>query len=269
MIERDGTTIHYEVSGQGPAIVFAHSFLCAGSMFAHQVAALQRRWRVINVDLRGHGRSGAALTPVSFYDFADDLTAVLDAERVDQAVWAGLSMGGFTALRAALTRPARVRALVLMDTDASAETFGHRVQYALMRGVVHAFGAKAVTSRMMSIMFGQTALDEQPLLCETYRQRFMAVDTRSVLTVARALSARDDLLPRLGEINCPALVIVGEEDLALPVTLSQRLAAGIRGAELLVVPKVGHLSTIEAPDRLTQAIERFVKPFEWVDRRTA
>jgi len=178
-------------------------------------------------------------------------------------------MGGFTALRAALIRPERVRALVLMDTDAGAETFGHQVQYALMRGVVQVFGLKAMTSRMMSIMFGQTTRREQPALCQAYRQRFMALDKRSVVTVARALSARDDLLPRLGEITCPALVIVGEEDQALPVPLSQRLAAGIRGAELLVVPRVGHLSTVEAPARLTEAIERFVEMFEPANRQSA
>jgi len=86
MIERAGTKIDYEVSGHGPAIVFTHSFLCDGSMFAHQVAALQSRWHVINVDLRGHGRSGPALNPVSFYDFADDVIAILDAQGVDRAV---------------------------------------------------------------------------------------------------------------------------------------------------------------------------------------
>ena len=110
IVERAGHAIHYEVSGRGDAILFAHSFLCDGSMFAYQVAALQQRWRVINVDLRGHGRSAEALTPVNFYDFAADVIAVLDAEQVAQAVWVGLSIGGFTALRAALKRPERVRA---------------------------------------------------------------------------------------------------------------------------------------------------------------
>ena len=75
--------------------------------------------------------------------------------------------------------------------------------------------------------------------------------------------------PRLGQISCPTLVIVGEEDMALPVPLSRRLASGIRGAELLVVPRVGHLSTVEAPALLTQAIERFVDPFALESQRAA
>jgi len=266
-VERDGATIYYEMSGSGPAIVFTHSYLCDGSMFADQVAALRRRWRVINVDLRGHGRSAPSLTAVSFYDFVDDVVAVLDAEGVDRAVWAGLSMGGFTALRAALTRPERVTALVLMDTDAGAEPFGHRVQYALMRGAVRVFGPSAVASPIKKMMFGRSALKDQPELCEVYRQRFMAVDTRSTLTVGRAIASRDDLLPRLGQISCPTLVIVGEEDMALPVALSRRIAEGVQGAELVIVPHVGHLSTVEAPAVLTQIIERFVNGLAVAERQ--
>ena len=178
-------------------------------------------------------------------------------------------MGGFTALRAVLTRPERVRALVLMDTDAGAETLGNRMQSVLMRGIVRTFGMSAVVSRMMTIMFGRTARAEQPALCAACRQRFSTTDMRSMLTVARALSARDDLLPKLGQISCPTLVIVGEEDMALPVELSRRLAAGIRGAESLVVPRVGHLSTVEAPGLLTQAIERFVDPLALESQRAA
>ena len=115
---------------------------------------------------------------------------------------------------------------------------------------------------MMAIMFGRTTRREQPGLCEAYRQRFMAVGVPSILTVSRAISARDDLVPRLGEINCPTLVVVGEEDAALPVALSRRLAAGIRGAELVVVPRAGHLSALEAPEAVTRAIEGILDRLE-------
>jgi 3-oxoadipate enol-lactonase len=255
IFERAGAKIHDEVSGDGTAIVFAHDFPCDGGMFAHQVAALQHRWRVINVDLRGHGRSGPAPTPVTFYDFADDVIANLDAGRVDRAVWAGLWMGGFTALRAgadAARACVRARALVLMDTDAGAETPGNRVQSVVMRGAVRAFGIAPVRSRPMTIMFGPTARVAQPALCDAYRRRFLSLDARSMLSVARAVSARDALLPRLGQIGCPTLVIVGEEDMALPVALSRRLAAGVRGAEVVLVPRAVHLPAVEAPALVKQ-----------------
>ena len=259
-LQRPGCTLHYEVAGHGPAIVFTHSYLCDGRLFAHQVASLQQRWRVINIDLRGHGRSSAAVDPVDFDLFADDVLAVLDAEGVPSAIWAGLSMGGFTALRAALKAPQRVAGLVLMDTSAQRDPPHKRVQHLLMRGLVRAFGPKAVAGEISKLMFGATTRREQPALVADWTQRFLQCHVPSALTVARALSARDDLTPRLGQIRCPTLVIVGEEDQALPPAHSQRLAAGIAGAKLVVVPRAGHLSTMEVPAVMTRYIEAFLEP---------
>jgi 3-oxoadipate enol-lactonase len=70
---RAGITLHYEVAGTAPAIVLMHSFLCDGSMFAEQVPALARTHRVLNVDLRGHGRSGASESPYTIYDLVADV----------------------------------------------------------------------------------------------------------------------------------------------------------------------------------------------------
>ena len=106
-IRRNGTTVYYESNGVGPTLVFAHALMCDGDVFKHQVAALQHDYRVINVDLRGHGRSGASATPFTLYDLADDMIAILDAENVSSSIWVGLSLGGFIALRSRIiSRPA-------------------------------------------------------------------------------------------------------------------------------------------------------------------
>ena len=84
---RNGITLYYETSGSGPAIVLIHSFLCDGLLFTHQVAALERTHRVINIDLRGHGRSGPSKSPYTIYDLVDDVVAVLDAGGVASAIW--------------------------------------------------------------------------------------------------------------------------------------------------------------------------------------
>jgi pimeloyl-ACP methyl ester carboxylesterase len=76
-ILRNGLAIAYDVVGSGPWVVMTHSFLCERSMFRAQVAALQTRFRVINVDLRGHGESGDSTQPFTLYDLVDDVLAVL------------------------------------------------------------------------------------------------------------------------------------------------------------------------------------------------
>jgi len=110
-VERNGATIYYEVTGSGPAIVLMHSFLCSGEMWGPQIEPLSAQYEVINIDMRGHGKSGPAETPFDLYDLVGDVVAVLDREGVDRACWAGLSIGGMIALRAALTAPDRVGAL--------------------------------------------------------------------------------------------------------------------------------------------------------------
>ena len=104
-IERDCLKIHFEDLGSGPPVVLGHSFLCSGEMWSPQVPKLAERHRVINIDERGHGHSGKLSEPFDLYDMVDDVLAVLDHLGIKNAVWAGLSIGGMVALRAALAFP--------------------------------------------------------------------------------------------------------------------------------------------------------------------
>lgn len=115
-ISRDGISIYFAESGEGPPLILAHSFFCSGEMWSRVLGSLSRRHRVINVDLRGHGRSGPIERRITIYDLLSDCVAVLDHLKIDSAVWCGLSIGGMIGLRAALVVPERVRALILLDT---------------------------------------------------------------------------------------------------------------------------------------------------------
>ena len=120
-IEHLDQRIFYEESGSSPAIVLGHSFFCSGEMWRYQVPALAESHRVIIPDYRGHGRSSPLREDLDVYDLVDDSVALLDHLGIEEAVWVGLSVGGMTAMRAALRHPERVRALILIDTDADAE----------------------------------------------------------------------------------------------------------------------------------------------------
>jgi 3-oxoadipate enol-lactonase len=251
-------TLHYEVAGAGPAIVLTHSFLCDGSMFAEQVPALARSHRVLNVDLRGHGRSGPAESPYTIYDLVADVIAVLDAERVESAIWMGLSIGGFLSLRAALTHPGRVRALILLDSDAGAESALKKLKYAAMKWLLESLGPRCIVPAVMPIMLGRTTLRSRPQLRQRYRHLFGDVRVKSACRGIEAITSRDDLLGRLGEITVPTLVLVGEEDRALPPWRSRRMADGIAGAQLVVIPQAGHLASAENPAPVTAAVMGFL-----------
>lgn len=261
-ITRDGITLYYEVSGSGAPIVLTHSFLGDGSLFKFQVAALERTHRVINVDLRGHGRSGASESPYTVYDLVDDVVAVLDHEKVESAIWMGLSIGGFLALRAALIHPERVSALVLIDTDAGPESPWNRLKYTAMKGWLKAFGPRFIVPAVMPIMFGRTTLRSRTELCTQYYQRFLNIRVKSTCAGIDAIIRRDDCVARLSDIGVPALVVVGEEDKTLPLWKSRRIVDGIHGAELVRIPEAGHLSAIENPAPVTEAVTRFLSKLQ-------
>lgn len=164
-VQSQGIEIAFEVTGEGPAVVLGHSFLCSGAMWREQVGPLAAEHTVINIDARGHGESGPITVPFTLYDMVEDVLAVLDDLRVDRAVWAGLSIGGMVALRAALRAPERVRALVLVDTDAGAESDAwNRLKYRVLGGIAALAGMRAVVPQVSRQMFGGTTRRTRPEL---------------------------------------------------------------------------------------------------------
>jgi 3-oxoadipate enol-lactonase len=257
-VETDGVRIHFEDIGSGPAVVFGHSFLCSGEMWAPQVSSLAKRYRVINIDQRGHGQSGNLSHPFDLYDMVGDVVAVLDHAGIETAVWAGLSIGGMVAMRAALTVPDRVRALVLADTHAGREKAYKTFKYRAMILGTKAVGIGPFLPTVSSLMFGSSTRQSQPDLVAEWNERFAAVHMPSIGMVLEALVRRDSVLDRLRHIEVPTLVIVGAEDASLPVTCSQEIAAAIPNSCLVVIPGAGHLSCLENPEAVSEALIDFL-----------
>ncbi|MGE0554239.1 MAG: alpha/beta fold hydrolase [Gemmatimonadales bacterium] len=257
-IDHRGQAIYFEDRGSGPAVVLGHSFLCTGAMWREQVPELAARYRVLNLDLRGHGRSGPAAAPFTLYDAVGDVLAVLDHLGIERAVWCGLSIGGMVALRAALVAPERVRALVLLDSDAGAETAGKKLKYSAMGMVARLAGIGPVRSAVSRLMFGATTRRSHPSLVSEWEASANSLHVPSVLRGLEALVTRDSLLARLPEITVPALVMVGDEDRSLPPPHSRRIQAGLPNARFELIPGAGHLAALERPDVVTRAMLGFL-----------
>lgn len=257
-VTRHATEIAYEVTGEGPPVVLTHSFLLDRSMWRHQAEALADSHRVVSVDLRGHGASGPAHQPFSLYDLADDVVAVLDDAGVDSAVWAGLSIGGMLSLRATLRHPERVSALALLDTHAGPEEPLTTLRYRAMAAIFRVVGPGPLLGQLLPLFLSPSTRRERPGVVAELEQRLRALDRPSVSRGVEALVRRDDLRGELGGIDVPALVLVGEDDAALPPAYSRELAAGLPEAELEVIPDAGHITTLEAPERVTGALTGFL-----------
>jgi pimeloyl-ACP methyl ester carboxylesterase len=253
----NGQTIAYEdTGGDLPAIVFSHGLMMDRSMFAPQVEALRDRWRCIAWDERGHGgTAGDALAPFTYYDSADDLAALLAHLDIERAVLAGMSQGGFLSLRCALTHPAIVRALVLIDTQAGVEDASRLPLYHQLveRWIEHDLPDDVAD------FVEATILGDGWSGAPAWRAKWKRMAPADLLACMAALGGRDDITGRLGEIKAPALVIHGEADAAISLDLAQALTHGLADARLVVVKGAGHAANLTHPDPVNAAIEQFLR----------
>ena len=258
MISANGFDLHVEDTGSGPPVVLSHSFLCSGDMWAAQVAALSPHYRIINIDLPGHGGSAHVTSPLSVEAMGDQIVAVLDHLGIERAVWAGLSIGGMIALPAALRHPERVSGLILLDSHAGAESTYKKFKYGAMSIGANLFGVRPLLPSIMPLMFGASTRRTNPALVADWRARFAELHVPSILKVLDALVKRRSVVPRLGEITVPALVMVGEEDTTPPPPDAQEIAHGLPHATLVSIPKAGHLSTLEQPEFVNAEMLKFL-----------
>ncbi|MGD8531863.1 MAG: alpha/beta fold hydrolase [Gammaproteobacteria bacterium] len=258
----NGVRLHYREAGEGPeTIVFSHSYLLSGEHFAPQISALARRYRCLAFDHRGHGASEA---PASGYDMENlyaDAVAFIEAVRCAPCHFVGLSTGGFIGLRLGIRRPDLVRSLILMDTSADAEP-GHRArQYRMMLPILKYVGYWPLRRRIASMFFSPHFRRDAARRSdfEYWKGRTTANDRQAMVRFGRGILERASVAGELGDIAVPTLVIVGENDIPTPVEEARRMAGGIPGARLEIIPAAGHVCTVEQPDKVTDLIAGFLE----------
>jgi pimeloyl-ACP methyl ester carboxylesterase len=249
----NGTSIAYfDSGGDEPAVVFCHGFLMDHTMFDPQVKVLVPEFRVVTWDERGFGGSPAG-GPFSYWDSASDLLGLLDHLELEQAVVGGMSQGGFIALRTALLAPERVRGLVLFDTQAGGEDPTLAASYDLLHATWLENGSGPVQEIVASIILGP---GEWP----DYFAMWAALDPEQLTLAYRCLMDRDDVTPRLGEITCPALIVHGTDDAAIPFAKAEELRAGLGGQAAVVAIEGGpHASNITHAAAVNPPVVDFVR----------
>jgi 3-oxoadipate enol-lactonase len=257
-ITNRSANLFYEDTGTGPAVLLSHSWQCDGRQWPQVPALVGAGFRVLNLDNRGHGRSGPHRQPFTMWDMAEDLIAVLNDAKVDGAAIVGLSVGGFAAIRAALGHPTRVRAMVLADTSAGPAAWRGRAKVAALGRLSLTRARPLAADVVVKQLFGPTSRQEQRGLVALWRQRFLDQDPASMLVAIQSIMARDDVTPRLPEITAPTLVVVGEEDRDPGVLASASLAARIPDAQLTVLPDTGHLAALEQPHAFESTLLAFL-----------
>ena len=258
----NGARLYYEDTGVGAeTIVFSHGLLWSGRMFAEQVRCLQDRYRIVTYDHRGQGRSEVTPAGYDMDSLTEDALALLDALGVERCHFAGLSMGGFVALRLAIRHPDRIRSLILLETTAQAEPAENIPRYRMLNTIVKIFGPWAVKGSVMKIMFSEAFLEDPQRQAEREQWgRELISNKRSITRAVQGVIDRRAVPPeQLATIQCPTLILVGEQDVATVPAKSEYLHEHIPHSELVRIPRAGHTSTVEEPTAVNAAIERFLE----------
>ncbi len=254
----NGVNLAVDVRGKGPAVLFIHGYPLDHTMWEHQLGHLDG-WMRIAPDLRGMGQSDAPDLGYSMATYAEDLLALLNTLGVERVTLCGLSMGGYVAFEIMRRAPERVRALILINTRADADSADARKARDSAAAAAREGGAELVAESMLPRLLARTAPANNPELVERLRRMIEATPVAGILGALGAMRDRPDslaLLPALTET--PTLVIAGDDDQILRPDSSQSMADAIPGARLAVLPGAGHLTPLELPEAVTALLADFL-----------
>jgi pimeloyl-ACP methyl ester carboxylesterase len=253
----NGITLAYSDRGTGLPLVFLHAFPLNRTMWAPQEQGLASEFRVITVDLRGHGESDAPLWHYSLDQAAEDVRALLDYLAIRQAVFVGLSMGGYLLFAFYRKYAGLVQGLILADTRAQADSPEGKDGRFQMAQTAYRQGPGAIADLMIPKLLSPATIRTKPDLVQTVRTMIEGNQVSGIAGDLMAMAERPDSVPLLNRIACPTQIIVGELDQATPPSEARLMADQIPGARLAAIPGAAHLSNLEQPDLFNQIVSAF------------
>jgi 3-oxoadipate enol-lactonase len=253
----NGITINYQVDGPegAPWIVFSNSLATALAMWDAQADGLKGSYRVLRYDQRGHGQSEATAGRYTFETLIADALALMDALSISRAHFAGLSMGGATALGFAQAHPDRLDRVIVCDspcqsTPQSAQQWEERIAVAREKGM------DALVEPTIARWFPPETVAANPPHLDKVRRMIRATPVNGFIGCAAAL-ADHDYASRAAAVKNPVLFLVGEKD--APVPAMRKLNAAVPGSRYVELAGAGHISNMDRPDEFTRAIADFIK----------
>lgn len=244
-------------TGGGVPLLFAHAFPLNRTMWAPQVSALVERCRCVAADLRGFGDSSVA-PPYSMEQYADDLAHLLDQLHIEKVVLVGLSMGGYASFAFWRRHKDRVRALVLADTRAGADSDEALTRRRQLIEVARTEGPTAVANLQIPGIVGKSTRERHPDTYDAVHRMMAQAPVEGIVGALEAMMVRPDSSGILATIDVPTLIVVGEEDVLTPVKEARAMQERIPGSRLEVIAQAGHLSSMERPAAFNHLLTEFL-----------
>jgi pimeloyl-ACP methyl ester carboxylesterase len=246
-VDRSGIKIHYEVHGDGPALILTHGYSSTSAMWQGQIAALSKHHKLVLWDMRGHGQSDYPEDPAAYSEAltVGDIAALLDAVGAKIAIVGGLSLGGYMSLAFYRAHPERVSALLIIDTGPGFKKDDAR----------EAWNRRALDTAERFDREGLAVLKSATPERAVANHR----DATGLARAARGMLTQRDarVIEVLPEIKIPSLVVVGADDTPF-LAASDYMAAKIPSAKKVVIPSAGHAVNIDQPQAFIDAVLPFL-----------
>jgi 3-oxoadipate enol-lactonase len=257
-IHANGIDIDYRIDGPegAPWLVFSNSLATSTAMWDDQAAALKDSFRVLRYDQRGHGGTDAPAGRYPFDTLLDDALALLDALSIAKTHFAGLSMGGATALGLAERAPHRFDRIVVCDspcrsTPQSNQQWEERIAVAQKQGI------EALVEPTIARWFPADTVAKNPPHLDKVRAMIRTTPLNGFIGCAAAL-ADHDYASGAAALKRPVLFMVGEKDGAAPAAMRD-LSQKVPGSHFVELPGAGHISNMDRPAEFTRAIRDFLR----------
>lgn len=249
----------YSDTGNGDALVWLHPFPFSGAIY-HRQREIEGVRHIVP-DLRGFGGSELAAADHSIGAHATDVVQLLDHLGVENAVFGGVSMGGYVVMEILRQTRARVRGIVLADTRETADTDEARNSRVKLIERVEQEGSAALVDAMFPKMLAPDSYADAALTAAV-RSLMLETPPSSAAAALRAMAARPDSTETLRDSDVPALILVGAEDAITPRTDAERMQRMMRRAQLHVIEDAGHLAMLERPEAFNEHVRKFVRDLQ-------
>lgn len=249
--------LYVEVAGEAgrPWLTCLHSLATDHRLWNAQMPAFERDFRVLRIDLRGHGRSDSGDPDYRIDELAQDVVAIWDALGIERSAVLGLSLGGMIALQLALAVPDRVSRLVAADCRSDAPD-AFRAMWAQRRALLRDGGLAAIADATLPTWFTPATLAADPPFIAQVRSMIEGTSPAGYVGATHALE-RLALKPKLPEVRRPTRFVVGAEDGLHPGAMRE-MCALVPGASLVEIAAAAHLSNIEQPLAFADAVVAFL-----------
>jgi len=251
----DGVSLHYLDEGEGAPVLLLHAFPLNSLSFRAQLQTLSTKYRLIVPDQRGFGRSGLGPGPTEMSTLAGDALALLDHLRIGSSIVGGVSMGGYASMALLRLDPARVKALVLVDTRATEDDEAGKKRREESAQKVLERGIGVLADSMVPQLLSPQA---SPELRKEVESIIRGNSAKGAAAAQRGMALRPDSREILARYAGPALLVVGEQDTLTPPEAAIAMKKLMANGSLVVLPHAGHLSHLEASSEFNRAFDDFV-----------